>query len=175
MSITAIRHLITPWNEQTLLQGTTDIAADVRSEANQQLIHSLRTALDDMQFDRVLVSPMLRAQQTAKALGIAPFETNNLVTEMSFGAYEGQPKPKMLKELGSAWINDPKSTVLAESLNELETRVSQLWNQHEANEQWLIISHGAFIRALHAYANHGSIQRMNQIEVQNGELVNIAA
>ena len=173
MSISAIRHLITPWNEQTLLQGSTDVAADVKSAKNLELIEELSAGLNGLSFDRVLVSPMQRAQQTARALGYTNFESTALVTEMSFGSYEGHPKAEMLRDLGKGWIEDPKSTVLGPELQKLEARIQSLMSTYASTERWLIISHGAFIRALWSYTNHGSIDRMNQIEVKNGELVNL--
>jgi broad specificity phosphatase PhoE len=168
MKLIAIRHLITPWNQKGLLQGRTDIELSDDPQ-NHILIEKLQTKLIDFKFDKVIVSPMARAVQTAEGLGYANFEIEPLVSEISFGRFEGKPKKEMMDTLGNAWINTPKATELGAELKDLETRV-KLFLGGLKGQTILLISHGAYIRGLTSVVNLGNVDQMNQMEFLNGEL-----
>lgn len=169
MTIHAIRHLITPWNRQGLLQGNTDIALLENDAANKEIIDSLKPQLDAVAFDCVVVSPMLRAIQTAKLLGFETFQVDELVTEMSFRQYEGKPKAEMLEEMRGQWQADPMATVLSPELVQLHERIKGFLSKYGNLSQVLLISHGAYVRALNAHIKHGALDTMNQVEFGNGE------
>ena len=173
MIIHAIRHLITPWNQQGLLQGRTDIELDLSDPKNAQLKDQLKGHLSGITFDQVVVSPMRRAVQTAIALGFPDHIIDSRVTEMSFGPYEGKPKSHMLEEMQGKWVSAPLQTVLKEELFNLEERIKQFLDHYGGVNSVLLISHGAYIRALRAYIQDGSIDNMNQIEFNNGELIQL--
>ncbi|MCO4805535.1 histidine phosphatase family protein [Salibacteraceae bacterium] len=168
MKLIAIRHLITLWNQKGLLQGRTDIELSDDPQ-NQILIDKLRGKLVDFKFDKVIVSPMVRAVQTAEGLGYSDIEIEPLVSEISFGRFEGKPKKEMMDTLGDAWINTPKTTELGPELADLEERV-KLFLAGLNGQTTLLISHGAYIRGLTSVVNLGSINQMNQMEFLNGEL-----
>lgn len=169
MTIHAIRHLITPWNRRGLLQGNTDIALLQEDAENERIALRLKEQLAEASFDQVVVSPMKRAVQTAELLGYQDFIVDERVTEMSFMQYEGQPKADMLAEMNGKWQADPLSTVLGPELIRLEVRIKSFLAHYGGVDQVLLISHGAYVRALNAFINHGSLDSMNRIEFGNGE------
>ena len=168
MRIFAIRHLVTPWNEQGLLQGTTDIEL-INNKKNNELSLALSSQLKEYSFDNVYVSPMKRAVQTAIRLEYTTHIVEPLVSEISFGRFEGTPKSEMMATLGDQWIQQPKNTELRPELEKLESRIKQFINAVQG-EDVLLISHGAYIRGLASVLDIGSIDKMNQMDLQNGEL-----
>jgi len=172
--IYAIRHFITPWNAQGLLQGRSDISIDTSLKQNKDLAASIQAQIEDIQFDQVMVSPLNRAIETAQMLGISEFSVNPIIGEMSFGEYEGKPKLTMIKDFKGAWENNPMQTSLKPELIELEIRIKEfVTSMRNRDSNTLIISHGAYIRGLNSYVRFGSLDRMNQLEVNNGELLSI--
>jgi broad specificity phosphatase PhoE len=172
--IYAIRHFITPWNAKGLLQGRSDISIDISLPTNKALTLAVSAQLADIQFDRVLVSPLKRAIETAQMLGIKSYSISPLIGEMSFGDYEGKPKETMIEDFKGAWETDPMQTSLKTELTELEARIKKFVAEIDSDSNTLIISHGAFIRGLKSYVHFGTIDRMNQSEVRNGDLISIA-
>lgn len=170
MTIVAVRHLRTSWNQQGLLQGRTDIPLDSEDPSNHQLVAQLKDDLSSYHFDRVVVSPLMRAVQTAERLDFKDHQVDELVKEMSFGAWEGKPKGEMIEAFDGRWESDPMSTELATELKEMYDRVCGFVAGLGPNETVLLISHGAYIRAMKSHFETGSIDAMNRTFLDNGEL-----
>jgi broad specificity phosphatase PhoE len=170
MHITAIRHLRTAWNQHGLLQGETNIPLDFDDAKNKDLVKKLQGTLADEAFDAILVSPLLRAVQTAEWLGLTSWKSEPLIAEMSFGKWEGMPKQEMLDAFGSVWVDDPLSSPLQTELELLEARLRKFLAQQKSDSKLLIISHGACIRALKSILETDSLKNMNRIYLDNGEM-----
>ena len=90
-----MRHGHTTWNREGRLQGRSDLPLD---GAAKELL--ARFALPDPWHEAALVlSPLQRAVQTAELVGVSPVSTETALTEMSWGAWEGQH--------GTALLADP--------------------------------------------------------------------
>jgi broad specificity phosphatase PhoE len=85
VKIAFLRHGPTEWNAAGRIQGHTDIPL---SEAGLAQMQSLRLP-GDFSAARVFVSPLLRAQQTAAALGLAVGVLDARLMEQNWGRWEG--------------------------------------------------------------------------------------
>lgn len=81
------RHGDTAWSAERRLAGRNDLPLVPRGEENAR---QLGERLSAVSFDRVLVSPLVRARRTAELAGIgAAAEIDDRLLEMDFGQYEG--------------------------------------------------------------------------------------
>jgi len=113
-----LRHGRTKANAAGLLQGRIDPELDV---LGQQQAAAAAAAIGPI--DRVIASPLIRAQQTAAAFG-QPVETDERFIELNYGDWEGKPVKEVPAETWAQWRADldfrPPS---GETLNELGERV----------------------------------------------------
>src|SRR5438067_9179567 len=95
MKLALLRHGPTDWNGAGRIQGHTDIPL---SEAGLAKMAALRLPLD---LTRVYASPLLRARQTAEALGLpAPIYDPRLM-EQNWGIWEGLIKEEIFFRHGA--------------------------------------------------------------------------
>ena len=94
-----LRHGPTEWNEAGRIQGRRDVP----------LAPGARDALAMRRLPgrtggplRWVSSPLLRARQTAEALGAEQVEIEPRLTEMDWGEWEGRSLPSLREELGEA-------------------------------------------------------------------------
>ena len=113
-----LRHGRTKANAGGLLQGRIDPDLDQLGE--QQ---ALAAAAAIGQVDRVIASPLVRAQQTAAAFG-QPIETDDRFIELDYGDWEAKPVKEVPAETWAEWRSNldfrPPN---GETLNELGQRV----------------------------------------------------
>ena len=94
MKLALLRHGPTDWNAAGRIQGHTDIPL---SEAGLAKMAALRLPLP---VTRIYASPMLRARQTAEALGLpAPIHDPRLM-EQNWGVWEGLTRDEILARDG---------------------------------------------------------------------------
>ncbi len=96
--IAFIRHGPTDWNEVHRLQGLAD---NPLSAAGTAKVAAWRLPDEFRDWDWV-ASPLTRAQQTARALGIA-FRVEQQVREMDWGAWEGHTREELIARYGDAF------------------------------------------------------------------------
>ena len=151
MDIYLARHGTTEWNSLHLIQGRTDILLDDNGTAMAaQSGEYFRS--HDIVFDRVFSSPLKRAYETARLLAgdSASVITDNRLTELCFGSFEGRNVSEMQADAGCPFRffkSDPfryNQEVLplaaTESLDALLARTADFINE--------VIVHGALNRAL---------------------------
>lgn len=103
MLLYIVRHGETQWNRETRLAGRSDIPLN---ETGRKLTEITAEALKDIDFDLCISSPLIRAKETAKIIlgdRKTPVITDDRITEISFGEYEGRV---CIKEDGTP-VNDP--------------------------------------------------------------------
>ncbi|MBT5038253.1 MAG: histidine phosphatase family protein [Rhodospirillaceae bacterium] len=100
-----IRHATTSWNEARRLQGHSDIALSAKGRAE---VAGWRLP-GEYRDGTWITSPLLRAVQTARALGALQIRCEPRLVEMDWGEWEG----RTLQELR---LNDP------EQMSEVEAR-----------------------------------------------------
>ncbi len=90
------RHGDTAWSAERRLAGRTDIPLIERGEQNAR---QLGQRLSSVSFDRVLVSPLVRARRTAELAGFsAAAEVDIRLLELDFGRYEGLTVDEIRRE-----------------------------------------------------------------------------
>ncbi len=149
-----IRHATTAWNEARRLQGRTDIALSAKGRAE---LAGWRLPVEFAVGDWVS-SPLLRAVQTARALGAWRLGGAPRLVEMDWGEWEG----RTLDELR---LNDPEymteveargldfSAPGGESPRQLQHRVAPWLSQVAARRRTVIaVCHKGVVRALFARA-----------------------
>ncbi|MFP3122517.1 histidine phosphatase family protein [Ectobacillus funiculus] len=174
MQITLIRHLPTKWNQKTWLQGRRNIELALLTEdfhkgiaENQQLLKKL------FPFDLVLASTLKRTHQTAQLYGYQA-ETEDLLDELDFGPFEGQPKERLIEVYGEKWIENPKELVLGESIQNLEKRIVLFLDKYKDYGNLLVFGHGSWIRAILSYSQYGHVNHMNKVTVGNNECITLS-
>jgi broad specificity phosphatase PhoE len=95
MKLALLRHGPTDWNAAGRIQGHTDIAL---SDAGFAKMAALRLPLT---VARVYASPMLRARQTAEALGLFGPILDPRLMEQNWGAWEGLTRDEILSRHGA--------------------------------------------------------------------------
>lgn len=153
-SIGFIRHGITDWNIQGLVQGSTDIPLGEQGRAE---IAAWRVPPEFAGFDW-LSSPLQRAQETARTVsGLTP-PTDARLAEMAWGAWEGWTLDALRAELGDllvAWeakgldFHSPGG----ESPRDVQVRIAPLFKEIAgAGRDVLAVTHKGVMRAVQAMA-----------------------
>jgi len=134
--LSLVRHGRTEANANGLLLGRLDPGLDRVGEWQVSL---LADALGPV--DRVVTSPLLRARQTAAALG-APVEVDERVVELDYGELDGLPLAEVPASLWARWREDPTfAPPGGESLAELGRRVAEAMADlaEEARERNIVV------------------------------------
>ncbi|MEH7224399.1 histidine phosphatase family protein [Bacillus sp. JJ1566] len=172
MELTLIRHLPTEWNEKGVLQGSHNIPIKEISKANKEEIEQNKQKLKQ-HYSLILTSTLMRTQQTARAYGFKHFEIEPLLNELHFGEFEGKEKKLLIKQHKHNWYTNPSEIVLGEKIVDLETRMHTFLNKYKEYASILVFGHGAWIRACLSYYRYGTINKMNQLEINNNQLLTI--
>ncbi len=173
MKLFVIRHLPTDWNRAGLLQGQQDrplLALDEdalhRVEQNRLLLH------EHEPYDHVLASALRRTQATAVAYGYR-FHVEPLLNELDFGCFEGCTRGELMAQLGAAWLDDPRSLSLGESIEEFATRLRAFVQRYAESQRVLVFGHGAWTRGMLSLAAYGDLRGLNHVALANNALVQI--
>jgi broad specificity phosphatase PhoE len=105
-SFLCLRHGITDWNRQGLFQGRTDVPLNDDGLAQA---HTAAGRLQQVSFDRVVASPLLRALKTAEIISSAkgkPFDVDDGIIECDFGSLEGLSIAETMKARGLKTTED---------------------------------------------------------------------
>lgn len=86
MRLLLVRHGQTDYHDPKRAQGWSDIPLN---ETGRRQADALGRALKGESIDRVIVSPLARAQETARAVGRS-FETDPRLKERNYGDWEGR-------------------------------------------------------------------------------------
>jgi probable phosphoglycerate mutase len=154
--VLAIRHAATEWNESGRLQGRRDMPL---SEAGRATVRSWRVP-DGWAGARCLSSPLQRATETARLLGLAP-QAEPLLIEMDWGLWEGRRLDQLRAELGPAMAgNEARGLDFrpagGESPREVQQRLRQLLPT--LGEPTILVAHKGVLRALYGLATGWTMQ-----------------
>jgi broad specificity phosphatase PhoE len=145
-----LRHGRTKANASGLLQGRIDPELD---ELGVQQAAAAAELIGPV--DRVIASPLVRAQQTANALGMA-VETDERFIELNYGEWEGRPVKDVPAETWAEWRADlnfrpPGGETLAELGERVRHGLADLAAQ-AVNSNIVVVSHVSPIKASVAWA-----------------------
>lgn len=145
-----LRHGRTAANAQGLLQGRVDNPLDEVGEDQARRAAGAIGAVD-----RVIASPLRRAQATGAALGVA-VETDERFIELNYGDWEEKPVRDVPADVWKAWRSDldlrPPG---GETLRELGARVRDGLDElaaEAASSNIVVVSHVSPMKAAMAWA-----------------------
>ncbi|HBM74815.1 MAG TPA: alpha-ribazole phosphatase [Clostridiaceae bacterium] len=148
VDIVMVRHGMTECNIKGIYAGKTDFP--LSSEGIGE-IYALKEKLKDEDFDKVYVSPLKRALQTAQILGFKG-EVDERISEVDFGLFEGltykEIEKKYPKDCGK-WKNDCIDFKFpeGESLSDVYKRTCEFIDDiPKAYKKVLVITHGGVIK-----------------------------
>ena len=159
MRVYLVRHGETAWNREFRLQGQSDIELN---DIGIELARITADALQDIRFDRIYSSPLVRAVTTAKILrGDRPLDilTDDRLLEIAFGEREGMIIPRRDGDPANPIYQfefDTENYIPAkggETFNDVFKRTSDFWDNEiipleNKCESVLIIGHGAMNRTI---------------------------
>ena len=175
MKIFAVRHGQSEWNAKRILCGTTDIplTGEGRRQA-EELAMKLKADEDKNQIKSILVSPLLRARETAepieKALGIKAIAVPEL-HERSFGIFEGKSicDPELLRIWNEPFYRLPGGESPADVASRIYPVLDRI--RHDYNGNVLLVCHGALIRVIDTYFNARTMEEYKAFSPKNCTLV----
>lgn len=147
--IVFLRHGQTDWNSRGLLQGRDDIPLNNQGInqakcAGYELAKALKGK--SFKFDKIITSPLSRAEVTAKiiskALGNIPVIKDERLTERDFGILSGKEY-----DFTSRVVLENVEEASVETVESIVKRVSALiFERIKSTENVLIVTHGAVTR-----------------------------
>lgn len=192
MKLYMIRHGKTEYNQKEIIQGGA-VDSPLLSEGVEGAV-SVGKALADKNFASVYVSPLGRTRQTADCIlqqwkDQPPLILEEGLREMFFGDWDGRPVHAIAQEpeyknLRHHPKNYDPSNFGGESYRQIVQRgketLTKIVQNHQENEEVLIVSHGVFITsvarcltgtAIADLRNQGLVDNtsITRLNVQNGE------
>ena len=152
MNFYVARHGETAWNAENKICGRTDLPLTERGIQQAKL---LAEKMADIPIDRIIASPMIRAQQTAAAVsevkGI-PVETDPRLIEQNFGIYEGKDRkdPGYLANKRLFAYRYPGGESQMDVAHRVYGLVEELREKYPG-ENILLVCHGGVCRSLRTY------------------------
>ena len=150
-----LRHGRTEANRSGLLQGRVDNELDAHGEKQASAAAEYLHATIPGGIERVIASPLARAQQTASALGL-PVESEPRFIELNYGEWEEKPLSAVPPEVWTQWRADldfrPPG---GETLNELGARVREAAQDvavDASQRNVVVVSHVSPMKAMLAWA-----------------------
>lgn len=159
MKIYFVRHGETIWNKEKKIQGQSDIPLN---EYGRELAYITADALQNIPFDIVYSSPLIRAKETADILvknRNLDVYTDTRLVEMSFGEGEGESLPEIHSHPEMKlhnFIHNPGNYIPpngGETFEELYARCKSFIEDiilpaEKKYDCMLIVGHGALIRGM---------------------------
>jgi probable phosphoglycerate mutase len=154
LKLALLRHGPTDWNAAGRIQGHTDIPL-----SDMGLARMMALALP-FNFPRAYASPMLRARQTAEALGLADPVLDARLMEQNWGAWEGLTRAEILARDGAdAFVKAGSEQGEAfrpgggESTGELHARVAAFLKDVARDDgDAVVVAHLGVLRAAYTLA-----------------------
>lgn len=154
MKIAFLRHGPTEWNALGRIQGHTDIPLSAEGAAKMA---ALRLP-DSIAASRVFVSPLVRARQTARLLGLSDDVTDARLMEQHWGRWEGLTRAEILSRHGEdafirAGLARDFRPLDGESTAELHRRVAHFLRDVAAGDgDAVAVAHLGVLRAAYTLA-----------------------
>ena len=143
-----LRHGETEWSREGRHTGRSDIPLDAAGRAGAL---EAGAALAEIEFARVLVSPLRRARETAELAGLrGPAELCDDLMEWDYGEYEGRTSAEIGEER-PGWTIWDGGVVGGETLEEVGRRADRVLARLRALEGAVaVVAHGHLLRVLAA-------------------------
>ncbi|SDN10518.1 histidine phosphatase family protein [Sediminibacillus halophilus] len=152
--ICLVRHGETDWNLQGRLQGETNIPLN---ETGIQQAKECRDYFKDMHMDRIITTPLVRAQKTAEIINEnwqKPIEIMDAFKERSFGEAEGMPMEERNKRYPHR--NYPGQEPFDAFRERVMQGVEEVSKKY-FEEELLLVAHGGVINVILSTISNGEI------------------
>ena len=165
------RHGLTEFNVQERVCGATNLP--LTETGLQQAREMAENALAFGDIQRIIASPMLRAQQTAQAVSEAlqlPIETDDRLREWDYGSFEGKSRhtsgfPEAKAEFG---VKMPDG---GESVFQVVHRAYSLLDELKDTElTTILVCHGGVARVIDSYFYDMTVDRFMHFFMGNCEI-----
>ncbi len=153
--IVLVRHGETEWSRSGQHTGRTDLPLTEKGRADAA---KLSPHLANRHFGLVLISPLGRAQETARLAGLTG-ETDNDLMEWDYGAYEGRKTNDIRQQLGdptwTIWRDPiPPGDTPGEQPQHVAERAGRVLSRclpvMDQDQNVALVAHGHFLRILTA-------------------------
>lgn len=170
MNIYVVRHGETTYNVDYRICGISDVEL---TELGRKQALEANLLLKDIPFDKVYVSPLKRAVDTARILTDNQYDLvlDSRIQEINFGMFEGMHRDtKEFQEtkyhLGVHYKN-------GESFLEVVHRVYSFLDdlKNKSYDNVLVVCHGGIIRAIHSYFNDVTNDEFYKMMSKNCEII----
>jgi len=140
-----VRHGETEWSRAGRHTSTTDLPL---TEAGEDEARALAPVLAELDVDRVLCSPRLRARRTAELAGLTSPEICEDLAEWDYGDYEGVTTPEIRRTVPgwTVWSSPVPGGETPEQVAERLDRVVE--RVRATGDTTLVVAHGHSLRAL---------------------------
>jgi broad specificity phosphatase PhoE len=169
MRLILVRHGQTDFHDPKRAQGHSEIPLNATGRAQAQL---LAKQYEGVQIDRLIASPLGRAQETAKALG-RPIETRPEVRERSYGEWEGGPFGEVNEKIAALGRAEGTDDLRArppggESFADVWARTLPFVNEILQDEgTTMVVSHGGALAAMVSQLINGSLETIHSLHFYN--------
>lgn len=173
MKLYVTRHGQTEWNALDRISGVTDIL--LTQEGMEQAREMAQKAKEYGDIQRIIASPLRRAQMTAQIVGEVlglPVQTDDRLTEWDYGSFEGQSRfipgfAETKAEFGCKMPDGGESVfqVVQRTYNVIDD-VKRLY----PDENVLLVCHGGICRVIDSYFHDMTVDRFMHFFMGNCEL-----
>lgn len=165
-ALLVLRHAPTDWNEAGLIQGRADRPL---SEAGRLRVSTWRLPPAAKEV-RCVSSPLLRAMQTARLLGLRPEAEPSLI-EMDWGEWEGRSLAALRRELGGAMAENEAAGLDfrppgGESPRDVQARLRPFLLS--LTRPTVAVTHKGVLRALYALATGWTMRDNPETRLKDG-------
>ena len=155
MKIWLVRHGQTNLNKYKLMQGITD---EPLNDIGRSQGEKARKFVEDIEFDAVYASPLIRAIETASIVSGLPMSDviiDKRITEVDFGKYELCKYSKLGIRMSLYWAL-PEVFSAPDGVEDLKSMISRSQSflkdiENKNYKNVLIASHGGILRAMNGY------------------------
>ncbi|MFC1649776.1 histidine phosphatase family protein [Patescibacteria group bacterium] len=160
-----VRHAESIANTRGIYQGQTHDT--VLSELGRKQAAKLASALESIEIDRIICSPLKRTFMTAlecsKALKV-PLETDTRILETNHGNWEGKSIDWVTKHYPveqRLWSENPQDIKfpMGETLYDVQKRVRNFLLSQKWRENTLIITHDNIVRTILTIIEHSKLSK----------------
>jgi probable phosphoglycerate mutase len=164
-----VRHAETEWTRSGQHTGRTDVPL---TDAGRAAAERLRPRLAGRRFDRVFVSPLSRARDTARLAGLdtGQAEVRDELLEWDYGDYEGRTTPEIRAERPDWYLWDD-GVPNGETPEHVAARCDRLVAELAALDGTVCcVAHGHIMRALAARWLERPVDLGGQLPLEPGAI-----